>query len=323
MAASERPAAHTYRLVTDLRATMHKAIVGQERVIEQLAVVLLAGGHALLEGVPGVAKTLLARALSRCLSLDFKRVQLTPDLMPSDLIGTNVFEPGQGTFRLRPGPVFTAVLLADEINRAPAKTQAALLEAMQERQVTIDRVTHPLDPNFCVLATQNPIEYEGTYPLPEAELDRFLLKIQVEYPTAEEELELLRRVHGGFRDTELATLGLEPVAGAADLAACRQEIAALNVEEPVLEYLARVIRATREDPRLVLGASPRAGVMLLQAAKVVAGLRGRGFVTPDDLKDIAAPVLHHRLILRPEADIEGLRAEQVIHQVLNSVPIPR
>jgi MoxR-like ATPase len=280
-------------------------------------------GHVLIEGVPGVAKTLLVRSLSRCLSLDFKRVQMTPDLMPSDIIGTNVFEPEQHLFRLRRGPVFTALLLADEINRAPAKTQAALLEAMQERQVTIDGETYPLDANFTVFATQNPIEYQGTYPLPEAEVDRFLLKIQVEYPSESEERDLLRRVHQGFSDLDLTAAGLAPVASAEELAACRAEIAALTVEDPLLAYIANIVRATRRDPQLLLGCSPRASVMLLQAAKAVAGLRGRAYVTPDDVKDIAAPVLRHRLLLRPEADIEGLRADQVIQGVLASVPVPR
>jgi MoxR-like ATPase len=310
-------------LATDLAAMMGRALVGQEPVLEQVLVALLCRGHVLIEGVPGVAKTLLVRALSHCLGLEFKRVQMTPDLMPSDIIGTNVFEPEQRVFRLRRGPVFTALLLADEINRAPAKTQAALLEAMQERQVSIDGETYPLDANFTVLATQNPIEYQGTYPLPEAEVDRFLLKVQMDYPAEEEERELLRRIHGGFSDMDLAAAGLAPVAGAADLAACRQEIAALIVQEPILAYIAGVVRATRRDPQLLLGCSPRAAVMLLQAAKAVAGLRGRGYVTPDDVKDIALPVLRHRIILRPEADIEGLRADQVVQGVLASVAVPR
>ncbi len=323
MATEERFAVRTYQLATDLQAMMAQAIVGQDRVIEQMMVVLLSRGHALLEGVPGVAKTLLVRALSYCLALEFKRVQMTSDLMPSDIIGTNVFEPQQRLFHLHQGPIFTALLLADEINRAPAKTQAALLEAMQERQVTIDGVTHSLDANFTVFATQNPIEFEGTYPLPEAEVDRFLLKIQVDYPSEEEERELLRRIQGGFRDTDLAAAGLQTVAAAEDLEACRQEIGALTVEEPVVNYIAQIVRTTREDTQLVLGGSPRASVMLLQAAKVVAGLRGRAFVTPDDVKDIALPVLSHRLILRPEADIEGLRNDQVVESVLASVPVPR
>ena len=319
----DAPAVRTRRLADNLTAMMARALVGQEAVLEQVLVALLCRGHVLIEGVPGVAKTLLVRALSRCLSLDFKRVQMTPDLMPSDIIGTNVFEPEQRVFRLRRGPVFTALLLADEINRAPAKTQAALLEAMQERQVTIDGETYPLDGNFTVFATQNPIEYQGTYPLPEAEVDRFMLKIAVDYPSEAEERELLRRVHQGFSDLDLAAAGLTEVAGAEELAACRAEIAALTVEEPLLAYIASVVRATRRDPQLLLGCSPRAAVMLLQAAKAVAGLRGRGYVTPDDVKDIAPPVLRHRLLLRPEADIEGLRADQVIQGVLASVPVPR
>ncbi len=323
MDSSASPSPHTQRLADDLTEMMSRALVGQEAVMEQVLVALLCRGHVLIEGVPGVAKTLLVRALSRCLGLEFKRVQMTPDLMPSDIIGTNIFEPGQRIFRLRRGPVFTALLLADEINRAPAKTQAALLEAMQERQVSIDGETHPLDANFTVFATQNPIEYQGTYPLPEAEVDRFLLKVQVDYPSEQEERDLLYRVHQGFSDLDLTAAGLAPVAGAEDLALCRAEIAAITVEEPLLAYIASVVRATRRDPQLLLGCSPRASVMLLQAAKAVAGLRGRAYATPDDVKDIAAPVLRHRLILRAEADIEGVRAEQVIAGVLATVPVPR
>jgi len=323
MATSESAAASTAALAERLQATMHRAIVGHEEVIAQFLVALLARGHVLVEGVPGVAKTLLVRTLAACLGLEYKRVQMTPDLMPSDIIGTNVFEPEQRTFRLRRGPVFTTLLLADEINRAPAKTQAALLEAMQERQVTIDGTSYPLDPNFTVFATQNPIEYEGTYPLPEAEVDRFLLKVQTQYLSEEEERALLRRVQAGFRDSDLAAAGVTQVASAEELEACRAEIAALRVEEPVLGYIAAIVRATRQDPQLLLGCSPRASVMLLQAAKAVAGLRGRAFVTPDDVKDIALPVLRHRVILRPEADIEGLRADQVILGVLGTVSVPR
>lgn len=323
MANFESPAPRTQHLAETLATTLSRALVGQEAVVEQVIVALLCRGHVLLEGVPGIAKTLLVRALACCLGLEFKRVQMTPDLMPSDIIGTNVFEPEQRLFRLRRGPIFTALLLADEINRAPAKTQAALLEAMQERQVSIDGQTYPLDANFTVLATQNPIEYQGTYPLPEAEVDRFLLKVQMDYPSEEEERDLLRRVHQGFSDLDLRAAGLTAVAGAEDLAACRQEIAALAVQEPVLAYVADVVRATRRDPQLLLGCSPRAAVMLLQAAKAVAGLRGRGYVTPDDVKDIALPVLRHRIILRPEADIEGLRADQILQGVLATVPVPR
>ena len=323
MVSSASPSPRTQRLATELTEMMSRALVGQEAVMEQVLVALLCRGHVLIEGVPGVAKTLLVRALSRCLGLEFKRVQMTPDLMPSDIIGTNVFEPEQRVFRLRRGPVFTALLLADEINRAPAKTQAALLEAMQERQVSIDGETYPLDGNFTVFATQNPIEYQGTYPLPEAEVDRFLLKVQVDYPSEQEERDLLQRVHQGFSDLDLVGAGLTTVAGAEELAQCRQEIAAITVQEPLLAYIASVVRATRRDPQLLLGCSPRASVMLLQAAKAVAGLRGRAYATPDDVKDIAAPVLRHRLILRPEADIEGVRAEQVIAGVLATVPVPR
>jgi len=313
----------TAQLAGRINQMLSKVIVGQQTVIEQLLIAVLARGHVLMEGVPGVAKTLLVRALAHCLDLDFGRVQLTPDLMPSDILGTYVFDFTTQEFHLRRGPVFTALLLADEINRAPAKTQSALLEAMQERQVTIEGTTSPLDENFTVFATQNPIEYEGTYPLPEAQLDRFLLKVIVEYLSPEEEDELLARADQGFDAQQLDKAGLKPVASADDLAECRQEILGINVEDSVLHYIGELIRRTRDSGQLVLGPSPRAAVMLLQASKALAALRGSDFLTPDHVKSVAAPVLRHRLILRPEADIEGLTADDIIRNTLASVPVPR
>lgn len=311
----------TRRLAETVRQRVGMAVVGQAAVIDQVLVALLARGHALIEGVPGTAKTLLVKAVSLTLGRTFKRVQMTADLMPSDITGTSVFDLTSNEFHLRRGPIFTSVLLADEINRAPAKTQAALLEGMQERQVTIDGVTHPLDPDFTVFATQNPIEYEGTYPLPEAQLDRFLLKVVVDYPSEAEELDILKRRHAGFRDDDLAAVGISPVE--VDLALCRQGVQAVQIHDAVLRYIAQITRLTRENTHLILGCSPRASVMLLDAAKVLAALRGREFVTPDDVKDIAPATLRHRVILRPEADIEGLTADDVIAGVLASVPVPR
>ncbi len=300
-----------------------KVVVGQQAVIEQMIVATLARGHALLEGVPGTAKTMLVKSLALCLGRDYARIQLTPDLMPSDIIGTYVFDMQTSTFNLRRGPIFTEFLLADEINRAPAKTQSALLEAMQERQVTIEGNTHRLGEAFTLFATQNPIEYEGTYPLPEAQLDRFQLKIIVEYPSAPEEIDILRRHHQGFDDTDLAATGIAAVVAPEQLDMCRQEVLAVEVTDAMLDYIARVSRATREHPSVYLGSSPRAAAQLLRSAKVVAAMRGRSFMTPDDVKDIAAPALRHRLMLRPEAEIDGLRSDDVIGEILATIPVPR
>lgn len=306
-----------------MQEMLGRAIVGQQRALQEMLIATLAGGHVLLEGVPGVAKTLMVRALAVCLGREFRRVQMTPDLMPSDVIGTNVFDSGSGEFRLRRGPIFTEFLLADEINRAPAKTQSALLEAMQERQVSIDGISHPLPPGFMVFATQNPVEFEGTYPLPEAQLDRFMLKVVVDYPASDEEELLLRRYHEGFDAMDLAAAGLGQVADAPTLAAARAEIAAVRVEDPVLGYVSTITRATREDPTVLLGCSPRASVMLLLSAKVLAALRGRDYLIPDDVKQMAPPALRHRMVLRPEADIEGLTPDDIIAGVLAAVPVPR
>jgi MoxR-like ATPase len=311
------------KLADAVRAEVGKAVVGQAGMVDGLLIGLITGGHVLIEGVPGTAKTLLARALAYVLDASFKRIQFSPDMMPSDVVGTNVFDAENASFVLRKGPVFANLVLADEINRTPPKTQAALLEAMQERQVTIDGETHPLPDPFLVVATQNPVEYEGTYPLPEAQLDRFQQKIVVDYPDSAEETEILRRHMGGAGWTDLTTLGMEPVANTSDILAARAELDRVVVEEGVLGYVAEIVRATREQASVMLGASPRAGVSLLTAAKAAALLGGRDFVTPDDVKTMAQPCLRHRLVLRPEIEIEGVGVDSVLADVIERVPVPR
>ena len=306
-----------------LDAERRKVIVGQRWPFDLLLVALLTDGHVLIEGVPGVAKTLMARTLATTLRADFKRIQFTPDLMPSDVIGTNVFDLQASTFSLRRGPVFTNVLLGDEINRAPAKTQSALLEAMEERQVTIDGVSHPLPNLFMVIATQNPIEYEGTYPLPEAQLDRFLFKVLIDYPTHDEGLQVLRNVHAGFNARRLAQSGIQPVADEAALLAAREEIAAVRVTDAVMDYIQRIVDESRRSPDLSLGGSPRAAIALLNTSKTLAALQGRDYVVPDDIKVLAAPVMRHRILLKPEAEIEGLNADRALERILARVEVPR
>jgi len=306
-----------------IREQTSKVVVGQREVIDQILVALLCEGHVLLEGVPGIAKTLIARTLALTISADFNRVQFTPDLMPSDLIGTNVFDPSTGKFNLRKGPIFTGILLADEINRTPPKTQAALLEAMQERRVTVDGETHALSPVFTVFATQNPIEYEGTYPLPEAELDRFMFKTIVGYPAFETELGVLARYNAGFNSLRIEQAGVERVCDLETLISLRRTVSSVTAQESILDYIARLVRSTRENRALVLGASPRASIWLLLGSKAQAALSGRGFVIPDDVKALAAPVLRHRLILRPEAEIEGVTPDRVVESTLAEVEVPR
>jgi MoxR-like ATPase len=306
-----------------LRAEIAKVVVGQEGVVAGLVVALLCRGHVLLEGVPGVAKTLLIRAMAAALHLDFKRLQFTPDLMPGDVTGSLIYDTRTAAFEFREGPVFTNLLLADEINRTPPKTQAALLEAMEERQVSIEGRPRALPVPFLVAATQNPIEYEGTYPLPEAQLDRFMLKLTVPLPSRDEELGVLRAHHGGFDPRDLKGAGVTPVAGAEDLAAGRRAVLEVDVADVVLGYIVDICRASRDTPSLELGASPRGATALLAAAKAWAWLNGRGYVTPDDVKALARPTLRHRIRVRPEAQLEGVTAESVLDALLLTVPTPR
>ena len=302
-----------------VRAEVGKVVVGQEVTVEHLLAAAVVGGHVLLEGAPGVAKTLLANALARALDVEFRRVQFTPDMLPSDLTGTTTLRGGELAFR--PGPVFTNVLLADEVNRTPPKTQAALLEAMQERQVSVDGQTHPLERPFLVLATQNPIEYEGTYPLPEAQLDRFLFKLDVGYPTQVDELAILRLAHEGVGPPSLDVV--RPVASAADLDEARQTVDATAVSDEVAAFVVALVRHTRELPSVELGASPRAAVHLLAASRALARLAGRDFVTPDDVVEATRPVLRHRLVLRAEAELERYSADDAVGAALAAVPVPR
>jgi MoxR-like ATPase len=306
-----------------LRAEVAKAVIGQEAVVTGLVIALLCRGHVLLEGVPGVAKTLLVRTLGAALALDAKRLQFTPDLMPGDVTGSLIFDARTAAFEFREGPVFTNLLLADEINRTPPKTQASLLEVMEERQVSVEGSPRKLPEPFIVIATQNPVEYEGTYPLPEAQLDRFLLKINVPLPTRDEELGVLRAHHNGFDPRDLTAAGVTPVANAADLAAGRAAAGRVSVTDPVLAYVVDLCRATRVSPSLELGASPRGATALLAAAKAWAWLTGRDYVTPDDVKALARPTLRHRVRLRPEAELEGVTTDAVLDAVLATVPTPR
>jgi MoxR-like ATPase len=298
-------------------------VLGQETMLRQMMVALLAGGHALLEGVPGTAKTLAIRSLALAMDLRFGRVQFTPDLMPTDLTGVNILDETKKEFVYHPGPIFADLLLADEINRAPAKTQAALLEAMQERQVTVDGVTRPLPAGFTVFASQNPVEYEGTYPLPEAQLDRFLLKVVIDYPAADAERAILDRYAEGFSADRAESYGVRPVLSAADIVGLRQAAAAVHVEPTVRDYVTRIVRSTREEPSFALGASPRAGVALFLASRAEALLSGRDFVTPDDVKSLALPVLRHRVLLTPEAEVEGQRVDDRLRGLLQTLPAPR
>jgi MoxR-like ATPase len=306
-----------------LKAEMRKAIRGQEGMVDALLCSLLAGGHVLLEGYPGLGKSLAAMALGRALDAVFKRIQFTPDLMPSDIIGTSVWDAEKGSFRVKRGPVFANVLLADEINRAPAKTQSALLEAMQERRVSIDGVDHPLEGIFIVLATQNPIELEGTYPLPEAQIDRFLMKALVGYPEIEEEMDILRAYRGGFDAQRLEAAGIGRVAGIQDVLDAQAALQAVRAEDGVLDYIVRIARATRDHRDAEIGASPRGCVSLFKAARVQAVLAGRDYVVPDDVRALAHPVFRHRIIMKPEAVMEGRGPDGALDEILESVETPR
>lgn len=313
---------HLTELATHVRKELAKAIVGQKEVVDQLLVALLCGGHAVIEGVPGLAKTLAVKSLSHICGLQFQRVQCTADLMPADVTGTNIFNLKDNAFTLHRGPIFTDLLLVDEINRTSPRTQAALLEAMEERQVSIDGARHPLSENFTVLATQNPIEFEGTYPLPEAQLDRFLLKIRINYPSVSEEIEILSQHERGFNPQHVELAGLQPIA-AGLLSAARQELDAVHVEPALRAYIISLVRRTRDWPAISLGGSPRAAVGILVVSRALAGMDGRDYLLPDDIKAAALPVLRHRVLLKPEADLEGFTPDQVVTQVIESVEVPK
>jgi MoxR-like ATPase len=310
------------RLLAHSRAELSKAVVGQQELLEQCLVTILAGGHALIEGVPGIAKTLVVKALALLLRIHFQRVQCTSDLMPADLLGANILNLASGTFTLHRGPLFTDLLLVDEVNRMPPRTQAALLEAMEERQITLDGTRYRLNELFTVFATQNPIEFEGTYPLPEAQLDRFLLKIKATYPDAAGEVAILEKHHNGFEPRNLEDLGIRPVELEV-LTQARQELKKIRVEPALFEYLTNIVRRSRDWPSLSLGASPRAALSLMAAAKAYAAMEARDFLIPDDVKQAALPVLRHRIILKPEAELEGIDADRVIGDVLAAVEVPK
>jgi MoxR-like ATPase len=309
-------------LLGKVKSEMARVIVGQEEIIDGVLISLLVGGHILLEGPPGVAKTLIAKVLARSISAVYKRVQFTPDLMPLDITGTNIFDFQKQQFTFKPGPIFTDLLLADEINRTPPKTQAALLEAMEEKQVTIDGEGHSLSPIFTVIATQNPIEYEGTYPLPEAQLDRFLLKLQISYPDSATETAIYKRYQNygvGENDLQL----IHPVLTIPEILELRDIVAKVQVREELLSYVNQIVKATRENPFLTLGASPRAGIYLIHTAKAYAALEGRDYVIPDDIQEVAYPVLRHRLLIKPEAQIDGKTSDMIIKNILTGLNVPR
>jgi len=309
-------------VVAHVRSQLNKVVVGQEELVTQTLATILCGGHALIEGVPGVAKTLTVKCLARVLNVGFRRVQCNSDLMPADIVGTNVFDMRLGDFRLHRGSIFTDLLLVDEINRMPPRTQAALLEAMEERQATIDGVTYPLPKYFCVFATQNPVEFEGTYPLPEAQLDRFLLKIMVKYPDLASELKILNEHNMGFNPNEVERLELTPIAAEA-VDSARQNLQAVTVEPTLIDYIARLGRKTRDWPAITLGASPRATIALLRVSKAFAAMEGRDFLVPDDVKAATKCTLRHRITLNPEAELEGVTPDETLEQILRSVEVPK
>jgi MoxR-like ATPase len=307
--------------VTQIRSSLAKIIVGQTETIDFLIAGLLAGGHILIEGVPGVAKTLTAKLVAKSIAASFSRIQFTPDLMPSDVIGTSIFDPRSSTFEYRKGPIFGNIILIDEINRAPAKTQSALFEVMEERQITVDGHTYPMEEPFMVLATQNPIEQEGTYRLPEAQLDRFLFKIEVAYPTLEEETQILVNQHQ--QNMGAAIEDVKPILSIEQVIACRNVIKALHVEPKLLAYAARITHETRNSKSLYLGASPRASLAMINGAKAMAAINGRDFVTPDDIIRVAAPVLAHRIMLTPDKEMEGLTSKDIVAQIIQTIEVPR
>jgi MoxR-like ATPase len=307
--------------VMAVRQQIKKVIVGQDELVRLIITALLADGHVLLEGVPGVAKTLSAKLTARSMDVNFSRIQFTPDLMPSDVLGTPVFNPKEGTFDFKRGPIFSNVVLIDEINRAPAKTQSALFEVMEERQITIDGKTYPMQPPFMVIATQNPIEQEGTYRLPEAQLDRFLFKIVVPYPSESEELEILQQFNQMGNTNVVASI--EPVLKREQMATIRQQVKSLVIDEKLLQFIAKLVHQTRNHKSIYLGASPRASLAIMNASKAMAAINGRDFVTPDDILEIAVPVLRHRIILSPDKEMEGVSEDAVIKQIINSLDIPR
>jgi len=306
-----------------LSQSLGTIVVGQTALVQQLLVALLCGGHVILEGVPGTGKTLLVKVMAQLVKADFRRIQLTPDILPSDILGTNIFDLNTRNFSLKPGPIFTEVLLADEINRTPPKTQAALLEAMEEQQVTLDGESLPLPDLFWVIATQNSLEFEGTYPLPEAQLDRFLFKLVVGYPDAKAEKQMLLNAQTGQQTRRLDLANLKPMMSVAEVLQARQQVRSIQLTDALLDYLLAIAHRTRQHPDLALGASPRCAVAWLQASKAHAWLNGRNYVTPDDIKAIALPLLRHRLILRPEAQLDGLQMDSVIRALLGSVAVPR
>ena len=313
----------TPQFVANIRRELSKTVVGQYAVIEQILIAMLAEGHALLEGVPGTAKTLTIKTLAQILGSQYSRIQFTPDLMPSDITGTNVFNMRTSEFNLRRGPIFTDILLADEVNRTPPKTQAALLEAMEERQTTIDGEPYKLSPIFTVLATENPIEYEGTYPLPEAQLDRFLIKILIDYPAETEEQEIVARWDAGFNSRRLEAVDIVPLEDPSALQQCRFEVRNMRAEAGVQKYIVDMTRRTRNHPAVLYGASPRASIALLLCSKALAAIRERDFPTPDDVRDVALPVLRHRLSLRAEAELDGATTDSVISDILTTLEVPR
>ncbi|MFT3737908.1 MAG: MoxR family ATPase [Breznakibacter sp.] len=308
-------------MAQNIRQEISKVIVGQEQVLDLLLTALLSNGHVLLEGVPGIAKTMMAKLLAKTIHTDFSRIQFTPDLMPSDVIGTTVFHAGRSEFEFKPGPLFSNLVLIDEINRSPAKTQAALFEAMEERQVTVDGHTYQMEPPFLVIATQNPVEHEGTYRLPEAQLDRFLFKIEVGYPSLEQEIKILSHTHTRQYHNPLESI--RAVVSAQDIMRYQKVVSQIVVEEHLIHYIAKIIEKTRHSNALYLGASPRASIAVLNASKAWAALEGRDFVTPDDIRYVLTPVLRHRIILTPEKEMEGVKPEAVIKQVVDSVEVPR